>query len=545
MSLPKAVLFAAFITVFGLSYTGPIIEGDFFWHLRAGNTIWENKSIPSEYFSTQWLGQLILYFVWKLTGFTGIVLMRALIYSAILSFLFVWMRREGVSFFISLFFLLFPAHLLLAFPNERPQILSFLLFPLTLYLLEKFRKKHSQKDSTPANTKTKAVSYWFLPLLIALWANIHAGFMLGFVCIWIYFIAEIIYFLRKKTSLKSLSVIALIAVAPSVILLLVRPQTLTFITGVARSLLVPGAYMKSVQEYLSPITAALNLGEYFPSYWLFLLIAVFTLLRYVKIMPLHHVLLLIFFIALSLKSLRFMPFLTFLAPLVAVYGFRHYQWENSRVLFAGFTAILALWLIFVPLNINTGISENFPQDAVRFLQKTKPWGNIFNYQGWAGYLYWALPDRKIFVPVEKVTKEIDAAYEKIIRADKTPILGKPQWRAMLDAYRLDIIIMPGMSPISGEIYPLVDSLVSDNDWYLVYSDSVSNIFLRATPQNSRIIRIYSLPKGNVYLQIIAQAKRYLKDEPKRKTLWRSLSHAYKRLGLKEEADKALKKAIQS
>lgn len=530
MSFPKALLFIAFLTAFGLSYMGPVIEGDFFWHLRAGQTIWENKGMPSE-FSTQWLGQFILYLIWRVSGFTGIVFLRVAVYTAIMGFIFFWMRREKVQFFICLFFLLFPARILMSFPSERPQIFTFLLFPLSVYMLEELRKS----DKGPG-------LYWLLPPLMLLWANIHAGFVIGFACLGIYLFSGAISFIRKETSLRKLAVMAIISISPAVLLLFINPKAMAFMAGTAVSLFTPGSYMKSVQEYLSPLTAALHLGQYYPAYWFFLLIACMVLLRGLRRMPLVHILILVLFIGLSLRSLRFMPFLCMLAPLVAVHGFRQQdEWEKSKAVFAGFTVILALWLIFTPMNIKAGISEEFPRDAARFLRQAAPRGNIFNYQGWAGYLLWAVPERKIFMGVEGVTSEIDNAYEKVIWASRTTVFGRPEWRAILDAYGLNIVIMPGMSPISGEIYPLIGSLSRDRDWYLIYSDSVSNIFVRKSSENSGLISVYSLPKANVYLQIISQAKRYLEKEPDRAVLRRSLGTAYKRLGRLKEAQEALGK----
>jgi len=83
-----------------------------------------------------WLGQLALYGTWKLAGTGGIVLLRALTYTAILAFLCVWMRRLCRGIF-PLVLVALTGFMLREIPNERPQLFSFLFMPLTLYLLER------------------------------------------------------------------------------------------------------------------------------------------------------------------------------------------------------------------------------------------------------------------------------------------------------------------------------------------------------------------------------------------------------------------------
>jgi hypothetical protein len=300
--------------------------------------------------------------------------------------------------------------------------------------------------------------------------------------------------------------------------------------------------MASVMEYLPPHLAAKGLGQYYPSYWAFLAIALITMAVRIRKIPLHHLLVLLLFVVLSLRSLRFMPFLLMLAPLVAPHSIgRSGNWENSKALFAGFTAVLALWLAVTPIRVQPGLGKDFPLGSAKFIERMLPAGKIFNYHGWAGFIVWELEGRDVFMPLQGVTDEIDEAYENIIWADSTPMFGKPQWSALLDAYGIDIIVIPGVSPVSGESYPIIDALMNERQWFLVYSDEVSNIFARNISGNSMAISIYSLPKPNAYIQVIEQAKRYLKEEPKRKALWRSLGDTYRKLGRLEEAREAYEK----
>jgi hypothetical protein len=527
----RALLLALFLAAFGLSYTGPITEGDYFWHLAVGKAVLGGGAVPLGEFPTQWLGQAALYAIWEAAGYGGMVLMRAAVYTAVLLGLFLWMKREGVRFYVALFFLLFPARLLLSFPSERPQIFTFALFPITVYLLEGFRKR-----DRPGNI-------WVLVPLFALWANLHGGVLAGALCLFIYFAGEAVCFVKKKSSLRKLLSIAAIAAAPPLLVLAVRPGAVVAMAEVAKGIFAPGAYMASVVEYLPPHEAARGLGLYFPEYWAFLALAAFTLASGRRGMPVHHALMVLAFAALSLRFLRFMPFLLFLAPLVAKHGpWRKRYWEGGRALYAGFAAVLVAWAVFTPMRPRLGVSGDFPKDSASFIERLLPSGRIFSYQGWSGYLAWELPGRDLFMPVEGVTEELDSAYEAVIWADKTDVMGRPQWRSLLDAYGIDIVVMPALSPVSGEYFPIIDSLFADGGWFLVHSDEVSNIFVRGVPGNYSAISLYSLPKANVFEQAVSQARRQLGEDPDNKVLLRSLGNAYKNLGRQKEADEAYREA---
>src|SRR6185369_11324916 len=105
-----------FFVVIAVLYTFPVLEGDFFWHVKTGQWIWEHKSLPSsdpfsytinyinnsEHFAQRnafilkqyWLGQLALYGVWKMAGEAGMVVLRATIYTGTLAFIYWWLKRS-------------------------------------------------------------------------------------------------------------------------------------------------------------------------------------------------------------------------------------------------------------------------------------------------------------------------------------------------------------------------------------------------------------------------------------------------------------------
>lgn len=485
---------------------------------------------------TQWGGQVFFYLLWKFLGYEGITAFRVLAFTSVLLLLYAWMREEGVPLPLSIVFLLIPAFILLSFPSERPQMLSFLLLPLMLYLLEGLRKR-------------KWANHWLLPLILIVWANLHAGFLLGLAALWVYFLAALISFARGKIPFKALSFTLVPALALPVAAALAVPGAFRAASKVALSLFTPTPYMETVLEYMTPFAAAARLGDYFIAYWVGLAVVLAALALKLRRMPLEHALLIALFAGLSLWALRFMPLVGFVVPVAAraIYGEAEKDGKTGSPLVTALMAVLlAAMAAIAPYNLKTGPSGEFPKEAVVFLkEKNPPGAKIFNFYHWAGYLAWEAPEKDFFMPVENITAETDKAYEKIIHASNE----EPGWSELLRSHGLDTILIPGVSPATGRLYPLIEALETDRGWHLVYSDRVSNIFMRDTEQTGDFISRHSIAKSGVYRQAISQAQRCLADKrpvfdlnPKHsKRLWRTTGDAYVKLGLYNEAARAYSK----
>lgn len=142
-------------------------QNDTWWHLRAGEDIWQGVSVFADHYSftrfgaewlnREWLSQATFFALFRIGGFplltaflaAGIVTSMALL-STIVA------RRTGKQ-------LVLLASVVVASASQwavRPQIFSFLFLVLTLWLLDRRQ-------------------YRLLPALFLLWANLHAGVILG------------------------------------------------------------------------------------------------------------------------------------------------------------------------------------------------------------------------------------------------------------------------------------------------------------------------------------------------------------------------------
>jgi hypothetical protein len=180
MKLPKwqrpswtllyAVAFFGYLCVCQFLWPVRAPDCDIWSHLNAGRYIWEHGHVPvSSFFSFltpprkwpdyYWLFQVIVYALHSVSGYLGLVALRACLYCATIlgigAYLFKrdWPKPKAYACFV---FALFCVFLLPRFLMVRPHLFSYFFIVSFLYILE-YRPRWA-----PA-----------LPLLAALWGNLH------------------------------------------------------------------------------------------------------------------------------------------------------------------------------------------------------------------------------------------------------------------------------------------------------------------------------------------------------------------------------------
>ncbi len=172
MSFRRLVPLVAMLAIFTMAMRFSI-GPDTYWHLRAGDWMLSEGTIlkvdpfsltrlGSEWIYPGWLAQIAMTLSYRIMGFPGLNLLTALAVTA--TFGFVWMTmREGPL--LRAFVLLFAATASAVYWSARPHIFTFLFTAVTLWALSRFRRK-----------RTRII--WVIPVLTAVWANTHGGFVL-------------------------------------------------------------------------------------------------------------------------------------------------------------------------------------------------------------------------------------------------------------------------------------------------------------------------------------------------------------------------------
>ncbi|MEW5986186.1 MAG: hypothetical protein AB1791_06100 [Chloroflexota bacterium] len=150
------------------------VDPDMWWHLRTGQYIWE-QGIPHQdifsytvrdhvWITHEWLSEAFMWLVYRIGGFPGLMVAFATIIA--LTFWLVYLRCPGRPY-LAAFVVLLAAVTSALFWGARPQMFNLLLAAGLLVVVEKGMEGEGRKTLVLA------------PLLIALWANLHSGYLFG------------------------------------------------------------------------------------------------------------------------------------------------------------------------------------------------------------------------------------------------------------------------------------------------------------------------------------------------------------------------------
>jgi hypothetical protein len=176
VTLPRLWIFLAVALPALAAVIANLPSVDLTYHLRAGGQILDGGGIPTSdtwtftvygtpWTDQQWGAQVILAAVYRLAGWTGLVIFRSALIGLIFGCLLTICLRRGLgarrAAWLTLIAFLISAVAL----GLRPQLLGMAIFAVVL-LLVTGRRAHPGR-------------LWAIPLLMVLWANAHGSFFLG------------------------------------------------------------------------------------------------------------------------------------------------------------------------------------------------------------------------------------------------------------------------------------------------------------------------------------------------------------------------------
>lgn len=161
---------------FALQGMRPLTDPDTWWHLRTGEWIVAHHRLPSTdvwsfattkpWVAHEWLSELLLYAGYRLGGYPGVLVLRALVLAAIAAVVVRACRRQG-NWLHAMIASLFGLATVEPGAAARPQLASFLLMaifgPALLRAVERLKPP-----------------VWLIPL-VWLWANLHGLWTLALV----------------------------------------------------------------------------------------------------------------------------------------------------------------------------------------------------------------------------------------------------------------------------------------------------------------------------------------------------------------------------
>lgn len=464
-------------------------------HIRVGEYIIDNFAIPThDIFSNavppipwtppQWLAELIFGALHKTVGLTGLVVFAAFLIAATYAMLFKFLRSSGISIIISILITLLAAGASAVHWLARPHIFSILFLLIWYMILESYQYRNRNY-------------LYALPLMMILWVNIHGGFASGFILLAVYIAGNFIKarfakeegqdFSHRAKALIFITLLCLLAT-------MANPQGFRIILSPFQ-VIANQAAINSIQEWMSPDFHGIVIYEYM------LLLTILVLGLSMKRLNIIEISLALLFTHISLYSARFIPlFAIIISPILGKQMDHIIRECRGHTFFAGIistsenmaaadsrtkwnlwsvTALCAVIILCFAGYIRYQFDDkNMPVDAVQFLKNEHIEGKMFNSDVFGSYIiYAAYPQYEVFYDGREIAgKERREDYLKVAYL-------KSGWRDVFNKYDISWVIFNSQGTLS-------NILINSDDWRLIYSDKVADIFVKNISENQKIIDKY-------------------------------------------------------
>jgi hypothetical protein len=453
-------------------------DADMWWHLRAGQNMWQSKSIlltdtfsytraGQPWVNAFWVSEIVFYLSYKLGGFLALTCLVALV--GALTFYFIYRRMEGNPF-VNAFVIVLAVLTAAPIWSPRPQIFSFLILALLDGWLSKIQK---------GNQKW----LWLLIPIFALWANIHGGWMWGFLLLAAHIAGMALNNLskEKRGDIENWKFLLRLVFwsAAACLAIGLNPNGIT----IWRLPFYTASVSMQIQEWASP---DFHLLEFQPLLWMVFLLVITAVLAKPKTNwgTLFKVLGFAYLTFVSARSIA--VFAIIAAPVLAEWTNAaieniktdlaiHFDMSagpllsektnlvlNSVLLFIiGVTALGRAYLVSMPTEVN----KNIPVAAVQWLKENPTGGNLFNSYNWGGYLTWALPQTPVFID-----GRADLYGTELMNEWWNVVDGTPQGLEVLDRWKVQTILLEPSWPVI--------KLLPSMGWRKVYEDNMAVIFVK-------------------------------------------------------------------
>jgi hypothetical protein len=482
MNKTLRMLFEVYVFAYAFFFAArPLSDGDFWWHLKAGEYILNTRSIPkTDFFSFtnygrawvahEWLSEAIFYVIYSRFGFNVLIVIFA-----VLTALAFWIafRRSESHPLIGGSAALLGVWTVLPTIGVRPRVFTLLLSSVYLALLVRYARRGEGRHL-----------WWLVPLMV-LWVNLHGGFLIGLVLIGLTMVGLPLDAWANGEKLNStwpqLKTLTMVLVG-CMLAVLLNPHGIWIYKFPFEIFLSP-IQQQTVNDWISP---NFHQSEAVPLILLILLTIAALALSPKRPRPSD----LVFFLAtlyMTLKSQRHMAILALVAvPIMADYM---QNWVTAMSAGRMFSPVLSTssnlrrkttfyaLLFLLPLfafawklnntvfSAPTQLAIDAPVKAVEYLQQNQITGNTFTDPNiWGGYLIWKMPSNPVYID-----GRIDMYGDEFVKEYLNIVFGFIDWREPFQRYGVQIVIV---SPKSA----LGTGLRSASDWQEVYKDEMAVVF---------------------------------------------------------------------
>ncbi|MCD4812261.1 tetratricopeptide repeat protein [bacterium] len=486
----------------------PLGDPDVYIHLRDGRFWVENHfqvdkepfgyTIPDKPLErVEVLFRAGIYLTYQLGGYNLLIILKAIAMTAALFFLgrLIYSRWRNLGLTALLLGLTVLAPMNRIMP-ERPYVITYLLLPFILILLDQYRNARAEQ------TQASARRLWIIPLLTIPWANCHPGFVVIFGFLGAQFLDDLFHYWRTRQPQfrKRLLHIGMIS---SVTLLAGALNPIGFsIYHFVITTTSSHDFMKFLTEWAPPKFAQEPFFFFILGAVWFSQLAAIRKTRLVDLIPMAA------FSYLAIKSYRNMP-LFLIAAMPPLAANLRFLWQRmfpmqklsgifrNRALLAG----SALVIILLGVAALTGrafrfgeMTHMYPARGLDWLLKHPIQGRLLTHDIWGGYTGWMTHGRiQIFIDgrFPSFGEKLYSDYRKMIWGDPRHCIP------LLDHHNIQGILISPKNDIK-----LYQALWKSGKWALVYWDDNCLLYVRKDPQNDSLLKFFQYyaidPKKSPY-----------------------------------------------
>jgi len=466
------------------------------WHIRTGQLIVTGRGIPhtdpfsstmqgKPWFAWEWLYDVVLGSLDSCCGLNGVVWLTALLIAIVFSATFHLLVARGTNLIIAFVLTLLAISASTIHFLARPHVVSWLLVLVWFWALD------STQRATVELRSLRAWRIWCLPITMLIWANLHGGFLLGFLLLAIFWVDSLrTWFLTKPTRIegafekiaaarrtRTLTWIGLLALAAS----FVNPYGWKLHAHIY-SYLTNRFLMDHIEEFQSP-----NFHGLAERCFLFLLLVTLATVgaRATKL-RLSEILLLLLAVYAGLSSSRNIPVASILLvlivgpflPALAFSGFAKKMTGVDSRLRRHLWPILATLVTLLsacsggPTASTQWMNAHFdpermPVAAVNAIEKSGWSGPVLAPDYWGGYLIYRLYPKTRVV----IDDRHDLYGSEILKSYLRMIRGEPDFDEFVHQHPAETAVLPTKSA-------LAVILGQSREWTVVYSDPWATVFVR-------------------------------------------------------------------
>ncbi len=494
--LRYSLLVAAVLAAVFLLSLNTIGDFDIGYHLENGAFIVTHGFVPTHdifsytapgalWINHYWFSDVAFYFAYRAGTSWGLITIVALVslltYGIVLFTAFQKSRNVPLVAVVLIPYSLLTYELWVA----RPQIFSYLFTALIIFIFERWR------DSKDFRLLLA------IPLVLLIWANMHASVILGIGIAGLYLLYGFIFFALRRADRMRLALIGALSFAVT----LVNPngwRLLAYSSIIGPTVQQLGvAEWRSLLDYLITwqawsFLALMLLVFFFCAYTLFWENDRWIPYRVINWPALFLLLVAVVLPIVSIRHVGFFPLITFPIFIYCV----EKKFPRVALLESMIPSLTVLLFIFLVVAygiarartipaVNTNL---LPVNATQFIQKQNMQGPIFDDASFGGYLIWKLwPHTPVFIDGR------DDVYMGTPADDYVSIMTTaPGWEALVNQkYRINYFILWYEPPLTDLVSNLTARLTGDLGFKLVYWDDTAIILARDDPQNKSLVDAFA------------------------------------------------------